>query len=117
VVRVPSPEQEDARRLHRERGRLIAERVGHVERLDKLRTGDGRALPARFKAEIVREIKRLEVLLEMISTVEAERDAINPTALSRWFQARVGQSQGPTAPHRDRRHGAQALGRSVELKA
>ena len=98
VVRVPSPEQEDARRLHRERGRLIAERVGHVnrikglcatqgiynyeplrsdrlERLDKLRTGDGRAL-ARFKAEIVREIKRLEVVLEMISTVEAERDAI-----------------------------------------
>jgi transposase len=73
VVRVPSPEQEDARRLHRERGRLIAERVGHVnrikglcatqgicdyeplrrdwlERLDKLRTGDGRSLPARFKA-------------------------------------------------------------------
>jgi transposase len=99
VVRVPSPEQEDARRLHRERGRLIAERVGHVnrikglcaaqgiydyeplrrdrlERLDKLRTGDGRSLPARFKAEIVREIKRLEVVLEMISTIEAERDAI-----------------------------------------
>ena len=99
VVRVPSPEQEDARRLHRERRRLITERVGHVnrikglcatqgiynyeplrsdrlERLDKLRTGDGRALPTRFKTEIVREIKRLEVVLEMISTVEAERDAI-----------------------------------------
>jgi transposase len=99
VVRVPSAEQEDARRLHRERRRLIAERVGHVnrikglcatqgiynyeplrsarlERLDKLRTGDGRALPVRFKAEIVREIKRLEVVLEMISTVEAERDAV-----------------------------------------
>jgi transposase len=29
VVRVPSPEQEDARRLHRERDRLIAERVAH----------------------------------------------------------------------------------------
>jgi transposase len=27
---VPSPEQEDARRLHRERDRLIAERVAHV---------------------------------------------------------------------------------------
>ena len=47
-----------------------------MERLDKLRTGDGRALAARLKAEIVREIKRLEVVLEMISTVEAERDAI-----------------------------------------
>src|SRR6516165_3438165 len=89
VVRVPSPEQEDARSLHRERGRLITDRVGHVnrikglcatqgiynyeplrsdrlERLDKLRTGDGRALPARLKTEIVREIKRLEVVTEMI---------------------------------------------------
>jgi transposase len=99
VIRVPSPEQEDARRLHRERDRLIAERVAHVnrvkglcatqgiydyqplrsdrlKRLEKLRTGDGRALAPRLKAEIVREIKRLEVVLEMILTVEAERDAI-----------------------------------------
>ena len=96
VVRVPSPEQEDARRLHRERGRLIAERVGHVnrikgprasqgiydyepmrkdrlQRLEKLHTGDGRPLAPRLKAEIVREIKRLECLLEMIATVEIER--------------------------------------------
>jgi transposase len=99
VIRVPSPEQEDARRLHRERDRLIAERVAHVnrvkglcatqgiydyqplrsdrlKRLEKLRTGDGRALAPRLKAEIMREIKRLEVVLEMISTVEAERNAI-----------------------------------------
>ena len=99
VIRVPSPEQEDARRLHRERDRLIAERVAHVnrvkdlcatqgiydyeplrsdrlKRLEKSRTGDGRALAPRLKAEIVREIKRLEVVLEMILTVEAERDAI-----------------------------------------
>jgi transposase len=99
VVRVPSPEQEDARRLHRERCRLIAERVAHVNRikglcasqgiydyqpmrkdrlqwLEKLRTGDGRALAPKLKAEIVREIKRLECLLVMIATVETERDAI-----------------------------------------
>src|SRR6476619_758878 len=99
VIRVPSPEQEDARRLHRERDRLIAERVAHVnrvkglcatqgiydyeplrsdrlKRLEKLRTGDGRALAPRLKAEIVRETNCLEVVLEMISTVEAERDAI-----------------------------------------
>jgi transposase len=86
VVRVPSVEQEDARRLHRERRRLIAERVQHVNRikglcatqgiynfaplrkdrlarLDGLRTGDGRALPTRLKAEIARELKRLEVVL------------------------------------------------------
>jgi transposase len=67
VFRVPSPEQEDPRRLHRERDHLIAERVAHVnrvkglcatqgiydyeplrrdrlKRLENLRSGDGRAL-------------------------------------------------------------------------
>jgi transposase len=110
VVRVPSPEQEDARRLHRERGRLIAERVGHVnrikglcasqgiydyepmrkdrlQRLEKLHTGDGRPLAPRLKAEIVREIKRLECLLEMIATVETERDAILESGKSRHLNA------------------------------
>jgi transposase len=47
-----------------------------LQRLDKLLTGDGRGLPAPLKAEIVREIKRLEIVREMIATVEAERDGI-----------------------------------------
>lgn len=99
VVRVPSVEQEDARRLHRERHRLIRERVQHVNRikglcatqgiydyeplrsdrkaqLDGLRTGDGRTLPTRLKAEIIRELQRLELVLKMIAQIEAERDAI-----------------------------------------
>ena len=99
VVRVPSVEQEDARRLHRERHRLIQERVQHVNRIkglcatqgiydyeplrsdrkaqfEGLRTGDGRALPARLKAEIIRELQRLELVLKMIAGIEAERDAI-----------------------------------------
>jgi transposase len=99
VVRVPSVEQEDARRLHRERHRLIQERVQHINRikglcatqgiydyeplrsdrkaqLECLRTGDGRALPARLEAEIARELQRLELVLEMIAGIEAERDAI-----------------------------------------
>jgi transposase len=86
VVRVPSVEEEDARRLHRERDRLIAERVQHVnrikgllasqgvydyqplrrdrrKRLAELRTGDGRALPPRLEAEIGRELTRLELVL------------------------------------------------------
>jgi transposase len=110
VVHVPSVEQEDARRLHRERRRLIAERVQHVNRikglcatqgiyhyaplrkdrlarLDDLRTGDGRTLSTRLKAEIVRELKRLEVLLEMIATVEAERDVILTSAASTHLNA------------------------------
>jgi transposase len=99
VVRVPDVAQEDARRLHRERDRLVRERVAHVNRikglcaiqgiydyeplrsdrkmqLEGLRTGDGRPLPARLKAEIIRELQRLELVLKMIAEIEAERDAI-----------------------------------------
>jgi transposase len=98
MVQVPSVEREDARRTHRERQRLIAERVQHVnrikgllatqgiydvqplrrdrwERLDELRTGDGRDLPPRLRREIEREFKRLELVLEQIEATEAERDA------------------------------------------
>jgi transposase len=98
MVQVPSVEREDARRTHRERQRLIAERVQPVnrikgllatqgiydvqplrrdrwERLDELRTGDGRELPPRLRREIEREFKRLELVLEQIEATEAERDA------------------------------------------
>ena len=99
VVRVPSVAEEDDRRLHRERGRLINERIQHVNRikgllaihgiydyqplrrdrmqpLDRLRTADGRTLPPRLKAEILRELQRLELVIGMIKAIEAERDAI-----------------------------------------
>lgn len=99
VVRVPSAEAEDARRLHRERHRLVGERVQHVnrikglcalqgiydyeplrgnrrERLGELRTGDGRALPPRLAGEIGRELQRLELVLSMIAELEAQRDAL-----------------------------------------
>jgi len=92
VVRVPTPEEEDARRLHRERQRLVRERTGHLnrikallvthgiralritdakwcERLDKMRTGDGRPIPARLKIEIEREWKRLRVAGLALSAV------------------------------------------------
>jgi transposase len=98
MVQVPSIEREDARRTHRERQRLIAERVQHVNRvkgllasqgiddfqplrqnrwqsLSELRTGDGHELPARLRRELEREFKRLELVLEQIAVVEAERDA------------------------------------------
>ncbi|MCZ8548775.1 IS110 family transposase [Mesorhizobium qingshengii] len=99
MVRVPTPENEDRRRTNRERKVLVAERVEHVnrikgllfsqgirdyeplrrdrrDRLEDLRTGDGRALPARMKAQIGRELDRLELLLGQIKAVEAERDAL-----------------------------------------
>ena len=99
VVRVPSVAEEDARRLHRERDRLIAERVAHVNRikglcaihgiynydplrrerlqqLERLRMVPGEPLPPALKEELRRELQRLELALEMIATLEAERDAI-----------------------------------------
>jgi transposase len=99
VVRVPSVAEEDARRLHRERDRLVGERVQHVNRikglcaihgiydyeplrqdrlarLEGLRTAQGEELPARVKAEMGRQLQRLELVLEMIRALEAERDAI-----------------------------------------
>lgn len=99
MVRVPTPEQEDAKRLNRERQQLVKERVRHVnrikglcatqgiydyqplkpdrlERLETLRTGDGRPLPERLKGEIRRQLQRLALVLEMVATLEAERDAV-----------------------------------------
>jgi transposase len=96
IVKAPTPEEEDRRRLCRERKVLIAERVQHVnrirgllfcqgvsgyeplrrdrrQRLDELKTGDGRALPDHLKG---RELARLELLLEQIKAMEAERDAL-----------------------------------------
>ena len=98
MVQVPSVEREDARRTHRERQRLIAERAQHVnrikgllatqgvydyrplrrdrwKRLEELRTGDGRELPPCLRREIEREFKRLELVLEQIAASETERDA------------------------------------------
>ncbi len=99
MVKAPTPEEEDRRRLSRERKVLVAERVEHVnrikgllfsqgvsgyeplrrdrrKRLDELMTGDGRALPAHLKTQISRELDRLELLLDHIKAVEGERDAL-----------------------------------------
>src|SRR5215204_2676329 len=99
MVRPPTPQEEDRRRLCRERKTLVAERVAHVnrikgllfaqgiadyaplrcnrrQRLEELTTGDGRPLPAHLEAQIGRELDRLELLLEQLKAVEAERDAL-----------------------------------------
>src|SRR6516162_4573764 len=99
VVRVPTIAEEDDRRLHRERDRLINERVQHVnrikglcavhgiyhyeplrsdrmKRLEQLGTGDGRQLSPRLKAEIRRELQRLELALQMIKALERERNVM-----------------------------------------
>src|SRR4051794_29566960 len=95
----PAPGRGARRRVCRERRILVGERVRHVnrikgllfargvfgyeplrkhrrERLEELRTGDGRPLPVHLKAQIIRELDRLEVVLAQLKTVEAERDAL-----------------------------------------
>ena len=47
-----------------------------MARLEQLRTAQGIALPPRLKSEIKRELHRLTLVVEMIATLEAERDAI-----------------------------------------
>jgi len=97
VVRVPSVDEEDLRRSHRERDRLVRERTAHINRIkgllfgqgirginvktkyktlqiDKLVTGDGGLLPPRLASEITREIARLALIQEQIATLERERD-------------------------------------------
>jgi transposase len=98
IVKVPTPEEEDRRRICRERKTLLVERIAHVNRikgllfaqgifdyeplrrnrrarLEDLKTGDGRCLPLRLKAQISRELDRLESVLTQLKVVEAERDA------------------------------------------
>src|SRR6202453_4212567 len=118
MVRVPTPQDEDRRRICRERKTLTAERIRHVNRikgllfsqgigdyeplrrdrrraLEAARTGDGRALGANMKAQIGRELDRLELLLGQIAAVEAERDAM----LAREAEAKAarGANRAPAA--------------------
>lgn len=44
--------------------------------VEQLRTSDGRPLPLPLKRQTVREIDRLELLLEQIKAVKAKRDAM-----------------------------------------
>ena len=97
MVRVPTADEEDAKRQHRERERLIAARTAHVNRikgilatqgvkvttplrpdwlelLKGMHTGDGRPIPPRLMAELGREWQRLQLVIEMIETVESERE-------------------------------------------
>ena len=92
IARIPTPEQEDERRVHRELERLRQERTAHSNRIRSLlvlhnlrveRIG-GRAwahwwaqqaeqlLPA-LRAEIEREFERLSLVARQIRTLEAQQ--------------------------------------------
>jgi transposase len=95
MVRVPTPEDEDRKRRTRERERLLKERTGHSNRikgllhgqgirdviplkpsflsdLERMVTGDGRALPPRLREEIRHEHERLLLVHRQIKVLEAE---------------------------------------------
>jgi transposase len=97
AVRIPSVEEEDLRRSHRERSRLVHERTAHINRIkgllfgqgireikvlsrrgtlkiDKLLTGEGRPLPPRLANEIARELERLTLVQKQLVDIERELD-------------------------------------------
>ena len=95
MVRVPTPDEEDAKRPHREREHLIQAKLRIENRIEallftqgirgrpslrswecdmaELRIGDGRALPTLLRTELDRLRRRLVLTLELIRELEAER--------------------------------------------
>src|SRR5215831_11067681 len=66
-----------------------------MPRLERLRTADGRTLSPRLKAEILRELQRLELVIGMIKTIEAERDAIASAKIETSIAAQNGSRIWP----------------------
>lgn len=93
IVRVPTVEQEDARRVSRERDRLVTEQTAHTNRikallrlsglqvgsprrgnwltwLEQQRDWQGQPLPPHVMAEVKREHARLMLVREQLATLE-----------------------------------------------
>ena len=95
MVRVPTPDEEDAKRPHREREHLVQERLRIENRIEALlftqgirgrpslrswerdvaalRTGDGRDLPPLLRTEFDRLRRRLVLVLELTRELETDR--------------------------------------------
>ena len=120
-VRVPSMEEEDRRRLLRERRRLVKQRTmlansvkgllmlhgvfdldprkrDFAERLDAVRTGYGTPLPPGLRAEVRRTTALLAVVENQIAEVEAERDRIVARAVAGAARAIVERTQSGATP-------------------
>lgn len=94
VLRVPGREDEDARRLHRETGRLKKERTAHTNRIhsllalhgismqirksflkdiEKVVSWNGQSLPPRIKEEMIREYNRYDLIEQQLRALEQEK--------------------------------------------
>ena len=112
MVAIPTAEEEDAKRPHRERGNLVTEQTRIVnqvrailarfgirtfrptlrkaaEKLDGLRTAEGTPLLENTRAELGRHLARLRVVREQIRAIEYER--------LRKFAAPPAEDKGPHA--------------------
>jgi len=112
IVRVPSVEQEDARRMSRERHRLIAEQTAHGNRIKALlrlqgmatgnprrrdwldflarqRDWQGHPVPPQLAAELAREHARLMLVRDQLEALEqASRAAPASVAVARLAERR-----------------------------
>lgn len=95
MVRVPTPDEEDAKHPHREREHLVQDKLRIENRIEallftqgirgrpslrswerdvaELRTGDGRNLPPLLRTELDRLRRQLVLVLELIRELEADR--------------------------------------------
>jgi transposase len=117
IVRVPSVEQEDSRRVNRERDRLISEQTSHTNRiksvlrqrgfavgnprrrdwlkwLSEQRDWEGQAVPPAMLAELTREHARLMLICGQLEAVTRELSA----------------ATAPAAPQRDHLQRLKSLG-------
>jgi transposase len=119
VVRVPSREDEDERRTHRELERLQKERVAHSNRIKSLlvtqgivaevnrdlpelmesaRLWDGSRLSPQLKAEIEREYSRMKEVDRQIREIrKLQRDTVNAAREEEGKEATPSASQGQKA--------------------
>jgi transposase len=112
IVRVPTIEEEDSRRPHRERERLVKERTGHITRVksllalhgmqaDNVRRLDGQLekLPPALRAEVVRELERLKLIdsqLKLVTANSAEAQNIDASAAKKIELLERIKAIGPT---------------------
>src|SRR5713101_1519125 len=123
MARAPTPQEEDRRRVCRERRTLVGERVRHVnrikgllfaqgvfgyeplrkgrrERLEDLRIGDSQPLPVHLKAQIIRELDRLR---GPAGAVEDRRGGTERLAQAGdWRGGLAGSHAGAVEGHRPR---------------
>jgi transposase len=123
VVRVPTVEEEDARRVSRERDRLVTEQTAHTNRikallrlcglavgnprrqnwltwLEQQRDWQGQSLPPHVLAEVKREHARLMLVREQLAALEqnqvaAQASAVPAKMAKRWEQLQRLKGLGP----------------------